>query len=539
MELTACLNIATLLGCIAFSNGVYHEGGVFLDSSGSAHFLPGGGDWTGFTARGSYNNSLMTTGWNVLNIQSGYGNATSDVDVLYAAGFLEGTFTANDIHDHYMNMRGIFLTGRKPGIEAKVRGFLATQLEWARTMSNSHSTDPFWRQVAMVIAHLDGLHDGYKKAAKPTWDTDMFVVQMLNAVGDLIDLMNALDPEAEPVLDNMDPLALRQYVLMNGHCSALIKVLGAYENVYMSHSSWFAYASTLRIYKHYDFNVKERSTKANKMSFSSYPGFLESLDDFYLLSSNMVLLQTTNNVFDTSLYDHIKPESLLTWQRVRVANHMAENGEQWYQAVKRYNSGTYNNQYMVIDLKRIHLGVSIDDGALWVVEQIPGLVEGADQTQILRTGYWPSYNVPFYESVYNLSGYPEHVRKHGLDYSYQLAPRAKIFRRDQATVKDFKTMQHIMRYNDYKNDPYSEGNPCNSICCRGDLDKKNPIPNGCYDSKVTDYNMALSMQSYAINGPSLGDSLPPFQWTDAFNNTTHLGLPNLYNFDWQKMKPVQ
>ena len=36
-----------------------------------------------------------------------------------------------------------------------------------------------------------------------------------------------------------------------------------------------------------------------------------------------------------------------------------------------YIVGTYNNQYMVLDLKKVHLGMSIDDDALWVVEQIP------------------------------------------------------------------------------------------------------------------------------------------------------------------------
>ena len=63
------------------------------------------------------------------------------------------------------------------------------------------------------------------------------------------------------------------------------------------------------------------------------------------------------------------------------------------------------------------------------------------------TGYWPSYNVPFYESVYNQSGYPDFVKKHGTDFSYQLAPRAKIFRRDQGKVVDMTTMKAIMRYN--------------------------------------------------------------------------------------------
>ena len=41
---------------------------------------------------------------------------------------------------------------------------------------------------------------------------------------------------------------------------------------------------------------------------------------------------------------------------------------------------------MVIDLKRIQLGEAILDDALCVVEQIPTLVESADQTDILRAG---------------------------------------------------------------------------------------------------------------------------------------------------------
>ena len=36
------------------------------------------------------------------------------------------------------------------------------------------------------------------------------------------------------------------------------------------------------------------------------------------------------------------------------------------------HTGTYNNEYMVLDLKKIELNKAINDGALWVVEQIPG-----------------------------------------------------------------------------------------------------------------------------------------------------------------------
>lgn len=36
------------------------------------------------------------------------------------------------------------------------------------------------------------------------------------------------------------------------------------------------------------------------------------------------------------------------------------------------STGTYNNQYMVLDLKRVQLKASLLDGTLIVVEQIPG-----------------------------------------------------------------------------------------------------------------------------------------------------------------------
>jgi len=66
---------------------------------------------------------------------------------------------------------------------------------------------------------------------------------------------------------------------------------------------------------------------------------------------------------------------------------------------------------------------------------------------LLLAGYWASYNVPFYEQIYNLSGYPDVVKQKGTDFSYSLAPRAKIFRRDQASVTDMDSMKNIMRYN--------------------------------------------------------------------------------------------
>ncbi|XP_056143725.1 phospholipase B-like 1 [Lampris incognitus] len=483
-------------------------------------------------AYGFFNNSLSSTGWSVLEIRAGYGETPkTDELTFFLAGYLEGFLTAKQMIEHYTNMYPQLI--HKPEVLSPVQKFMKQQDSWTREQVKlNKSFDPLWKHTGFIVAQMDGLQAGVahwakKQGKKPL---SLFAIQFLNAVGDLLDLIPALVPKSKP--------HFRDFKLPGmGHCSALIKMLPGYENLLFAHSSWYTYAATMRIYKHWDFNIIEHHTATGKLSFSSYPGFLVSLDDFYLLGSGLMMTQTTNNVFDSILFKLIIPHSLLAWQRVRLANSLAHNGEEWAKTFSMYNSGTYNNQYMVVDRSKIKLGHSIDDGALTVVEQIPGLVEYSDQTQALRRGYWPSYNIPFHKNIYILSGYGVMWEEYGNDFSYDLCPRAKIFRRDQAAVKDLESLKHIMRYNDYKNDPYSEGDPCKSICCRNDLQKEKPSPGGCYDTKVTDFNMADKFSAEALNGPTTQGGLPPFSW-DKFNTTSHEGLPQFYNFTFISMQPL-
>jgi hypothetical protein len=67
---------------------------------------------------------------------------------------------------------------------------------------------------------------------------------------------------------------------------------------------------------------------------------------------------------------------------VRAANLLASNGSSWVSLFRRHNSGTYNNQYMVLDLKRFQPGYQLQSELLWVVEQLPGMVEAADLTEV-------------------------------------------------------------------------------------------------------------------------------------------------------------
>lgn len=490
------------------------------------HVLDKNGDAYGF-----YNNSVNTTGWGILEIKAGYGSqALSNEVIMFVAGFLEGYLTAPHMYDHFTNLYPQLI--KKPSIMDKVQEFMKKQEDWAQNNIKNYQDDPFWRHTGYVMEQMNGLYVGAMKRAllsgvKPM---TLFQIQFLNAVGDLLDLIPSLSPRKNSSLQ-----VFKRWNM--GHCSALIKVLPGFENIYFAHSSWYTYAAMLRIYKHWDFNIKDKDTSCSRLSFSSYPGFLESLDDFYILGSGLILLQTTNSVYNKTLLKLVTPESLLAWQRVRVANMMANDGKQWAEIFSKYNSGTYNNQYMVLDLKKVKLNNSLDPGTLYIVEQIPSYVEYSEQTDFLRKGYWPSYNIPFHEKIFNWSGYPMLVEKLGLDYSYDLAPRAKIFRRDQGRVTDMTSMKYIMRYNNYKQDPYSKGDPCNTICCREDLNSIKPSPGGCYDTKVADIYLASKYTAYAISGPTVQGGLPIFHWS-RFNKTLHEGMPEAYNFDFITMKPI-
>ncbi|XP_005096538.2 phospholipase B-like 1 [Aplysia californica] len=520
-----------------FKRGSFQDGSVYCKKR-DCKFVSGTLDWHGATAVGAFNDTLLSTGWGILDISSGFGPSQTNEEIMYAAGFMEGVLTFRQMESQFTNLFSVFFPKPDKSMQQKLEKWFTTQRAWADQMASNYPDDPLWRHSSYIFAQLDGLYAGYKsvRGADKT-ALDFFAINFLNANGDLFDIMTVLQPSESPDWTTFTADEAANFFYTNGHCSALIKILPGYENIFMSHSSWFAYQATNRIYKHYNFNVDDPSTAAKRVSFSSYGGYLESLDDFYQMDSGLVMLQTTNNIFNKTLHKYVTPQALLAWQRVRIANMMAHGGKEWAQVIAKYNSGSYNNQYMVLDLKLITPKKPLPDNTLWVAEQIPGLVVAEDTTPILRAGYFPSYNIPFFEEIFVKSGYPEYVKKHGIQYTYDLAPRASIFRRDQGKVKDMESMKAIMRYNDYKNDPYSYGSPWGAICSRGDLVKGMTMPDGCYDTKVADLAMAKAFQADIINGPTLGNDFPPFSWTGKYANYSHAGLPLTYDFSFVRTQP--
>ena len=169
--------------------------------------------------------------------------------------------------------------------------------------------------------------------------------------------------------------------------------VGTVTDILAGHATWRSYYAMLRVYKVYAFAF----LPARVVSLSSSPGLLHSKDDFYA-TPTLVVMETTNGIYDRSLYnpETIKPQTALSWQRAAIATGFGLNGSDWVNLFKRHNSGTYNNQWMVLDTAHFVPGGELPSaGLLYVAEQIPGKVQSADVTDVLaKQGYWFVPNHP-------------------------------------------------------------------------------------------------------------------------------------------------
>ena len=83
-----------------------------------------------------------------------------------------------------------------------------------------------------------------------------------------------------------------------GHCSALIRLTPNNSDIYLAQATWSDLGSMLRVYKLYDFpfsldGTSNQTVPAVRSSFSSYPASIFSGDDFYVLSTGLVVEETT------------------------------------------------------------------------------------------------------------------------------------------------------------------------------------------------------------------------------------------------------
>jgi hypothetical protein len=287
----------------------------------------------------------------------------------------------------------------------EVTGFIQDNTNWVQATTQSYLEDAsidaqtlsYWTQVNLVIKQLQGITDGYNNATSysPLSFWDLVAWQLQDEIGDIYATVQTSALYPVPA----SAKTLSEKLIQRDHCSVLVKPVNN-TMLFSSHVTWSGYASMLRTYKHYNMSFTGIQN-VPEISLSSEPGFIPSGDDFFITSANLVVMETTNDIFNQSLYyDYTTVKTIPYWIRVMVANHLATSGAEWVGNFSLYNSGTYNNQWIVVDNKLVVPGQPLQPNTLWIAEQIPGFVVSQDQTQhLLEFGYWGSYNIPFYDFI--------------------------------------------------------------------------------------------------------------------------------------------
>ncbi|KAL0229808.1 hypothetical protein PCE1_003372 [Barthelona sp. PCE] len=508
-----------------------------------------------------YEDTLHTVGWRKIHVHT-Y-EETPALLQMRVAGFMEGFALCTGIWDHYNNLEKLLHLKWDSPTDSRVNNWLPQNLAWVRQEASKMSgISTYWYQASLTLAQFEGIVEGYNAAADDDKKLTEKQIWAYMAAGDLLDL-----PKVNKEPEKVDETQW-------DHCTGGIRLFDDLSDVAFFQAAWFYFGAMNRVLKHYNMQLGTTGhVSANEIVFSSYPGFLVSFDDFYVLDSNMAVFETTVSNHNKTLSQFVSPdgrETLLTWFRVTMCNRYADNGKEWTDMFARFNSGTYNNQWVVLDYKRFTKDKTPKKDLLWVLEQIPGYTMAADKTDTLvEQGYWPSYNMlsfPEMQELANVTGMLEWCLAHPGDasvgcsanapteadvrdyYDYDNGSRAKLFRDIMPLVDTRDDFEQFTRINDILIHPEQHGRANAGIASRYDLSFRK-IPFGNLDSKVTTGRLVSKMHMRAISTPTTGakgsikqlkeHDLPVWNftaWIEEHPDQKEAqvqGLPSVYNFDWQ------
>lgn len=512
-------------------------------------------------AKGCFEDGIIegSTGWGKLVINTT--RTSSSADQAWAAGLLEGSLTRIRIKQRYQSWFHARFNNQTKKYYDSLQHWVEAQFLWVRNQAEEkRGVDKYWDHVSTVIRMLGGLTEGVRMAGgkKSEFNGNISrALMMMNWDYDLFEIGGHLFPNGTTEkLDNNNPPLQKE-----GHCRALVKLAPDMSELFFGHTTWESYAMMLPVFKWYNMplGIGGKGTIADSISMSTYPGSLMSQQDFCVMSSGLVVISTTLPVLDNNILSKLSPNSVPGWIRFIVANRMARSGPEYSTIIGKENSGSYTNQFMVIDLNKYHAKKQrLDPDLLTIIEQLPSKMISMDATPYLLQGYWPSYNRPFFHEVSVGLGYPTAVSKYGEFWDYQRYCGAAIFRRDASSIQSLDEFEKFLRYNNYLHDSLCQicavdGNPVGAcgIASRDDLNPgraKKPditpvalwklMAAGAIDAKVSTSTLAKNLNAKAQAGPT-HDTQTPFEWSTSIfeHSVVHEGQVERFEFGWEHMSP--
>lgn len=452
----------------------------------------------------------------------------------------------------------------------------------------------YYLTLKYVLNQFDGLFQGQKDGAiqfgkTPLLRDQMYQIAMQADLNDLIPAFSSgqLNLYHEKQNQELNKAPNQLEFLQEKECSAYVKFNKKTNNLISSHNTHNLYSLMNRIFKYYDFDLFIGNKKLNGYKFSSRPADLNSKDDYYTLTNNMVVMETSLNIWDLSIYKNLRTTTIPKWIRVNIANKLAENNLEWIELFFKYNSGTHNNQWLIVDYNKFdeyliqqtnkketervtedylsqsqiktnsfnskfhHNKFLLDDDFNLhfnktfqktyslkknykdesITQKDLGIVHLVEQIPELNKAYFKDFSSELitdgYVASYNAPYFDEVIELAGYKAQnksdYFSANRYNLFKKYSDNIETIEDVKILIRYHD-------EENICDTIAPRCDMVEGRPF--GSVDAKITDSTMLKQMKSIIVYGPPhIKGISEPFDF-GKFPDFSHLGIPDLFDFEW-------
>jgi hypothetical protein len=350
-------------------------------------------------AVGSYIKNIQ--GWDkiwVTALKQG-NDGSANLDAVEAMGYFEGYLTQKSIYNISLNNYADWFENSKRSSPRPVYDWLVKNHNWVKDqvkyklskfkgMGNEIKLKEYkyWYTVSLQIRQFNGLMLGYNAAAPAKQRLTLEQFLLLNADGDVESIIEI--PNIKKRLFGMNMTIQNVKKKKNLRCSAIFKFDPVVREIYFGHTTWDNMdMSSLRQLKSYRYDfVETYNGEPYIVVMSSSPGFLSSVDDFYLTSNRLAIIETTNGNYNKKLWDKVSTSSVLSWMRVNVANMLSSTTTDWTTTFCLENSGTYNNQWMILDILKVeqfqndHNLKDLLPNTFRVLEQIPGTCTSKDES---------------------------------------------------------------------------------------------------------------------------------------------------------------
>ncbi|XP_029665178.1 putative phospholipase B-like lamina ancestor [Formica exsecta] len=482
-----------------------HKGGYHIEFWGQGNDLA---NVQLNVARAYYKTSILESGWSIIEIETS--SKYPDIVQAYAAGLLEGSLTWQLIYHHWHNTFDAVCEKRAIECWKLMKFFRENAAEIRERAERFAPTDSFWHMVRLFYIQLDGLEAGWRYAVRRSrqtveMDTEHFL--WLAMAADL--------PDLERMLNDSDS---------RSNCTKgmiFLKSLpreGLEPLIAIGHTTIAPYVKMLRLLKKYTFGYHvlpktSAPVPGRSIIMSSYPGALSSHDEFYLIrgqNHELIVAGTPWTIAKRSLWNFTNTKNqVMSSVKVMTANRLKTDGQHWFDSISQNNA----------DIGRQWITLEPRFGTIWLIKQLPGITH---QTRINKqfavTGaLWSTGEI-----------HPRENNETDED-SYDTV-KSELVARLQTNVTTMEQFRRLMRGYNHEAPTTKKEEQARIRTYRGDLGKV-ALPFGVIDAKIVlaDINGIETFE--AISGPSTLGSKQPFQWSKTFPNVSHVGQPDVFNFD--------